>query len=123
MILPGGYRIPRDTIVIPALHYIHMNGEIWGNPTVFNPDRWDTDKVKNRPNASYMPFAADQHICIGFNFALQEVKVFLPKLVYRYNFHCASYTSVEYDPMFQLIRPTNLCIRAERRVQWPPKSE
>ena len=100
-----------------------MNGEIWDNPTVFSPDRWDTDKVKNRPNASYVPFAAGQRMCIGFNFALQEVKVFLPKLVYRYKFHRASDTSVEYDPMFQLIRPTNLYIRAERRVKWPPKSE
>jgi hypothetical protein len=31
--------------------------------------------------------------------------------------------SVEYDPMFQLIRPMNLYVRAHKRVKWPPKGD
>ncbi|KAF4471539.1 cytochrome P450 oxidoreductase [Fusarium albosuccineum] len=123
LILPGGYKIPKDAIVIPALHHIHNNTKIWDNPTFFDPDRWDTERVKNRPNASYIPFATGPRMCVGFNFALQEVKVFLPKLVYRYKFSLAQDGPVEYDPMFQLIRPNNLYVRAERRVKWPSKSE
>ena len=123
MVLPGGLKLPKDSIVIPALHHIHMNPAIWDNPQRFDPDRWDTEAVKNRPNASYVPFATGPRMCIGFNFALQEVKVFLPKLVYRYKFSKASEASVEYDPMFQLIRPTNLYVRAEKRVKWPPRSD
>ncbi|KAL9945754.1 hypothetical protein ACHAO5_004543 [Verticillium nonalfalfae] len=123
MILPGGYKLPRDAIVIPAIHHIHNNTKIWDNPTLFDPDRWDTDRVKNRPNASYIPFAAGPRMCIGFNFALQEVKVFLPKLLWRYKFSLAQDGPVDYDPMFQLIRPNNLYVRAERRVKWPPKTE
>jgi cytochrome P450 len=123
MILPGGYKLPKDSIVIPAIHHIHNNTKIWDNPAHFDPDRWDTDKVKNRPNGSYIPFATGPRMCIGFNFALQEVKVFLPKLVYRYKFSLAKEGPIEYDPMFQLIRPNNLYVRAERRVKWPPRSE
>ena len=85
--------------------------------------RWDTPEVKNRHKASYLPFATGPRGCIGFNFALQEVKIFLPKLVYRYKFTNAGDDSVEYDPMFQLIRPVNLYVRAERRVKPPPKTE
>ncbi|KAM0324860.1 hypothetical protein ACHAQA_007826 [Verticillium albo-atrum] len=123
MILPGGYKLPRDSIVIPAIHHIHNNTKIWDNPTLFDPDRWDTERVKNRPNASYIPFATGPRMCIGFNFALQEVKVFLPKLLWRYKFSLAQDGPVDYDPMFQLIRPNNLYVRAERRVKWPPQSE
>jgi len=123
MVLPGGYKLPKDAIVIPAIHHIHNNTAIWDNPTSFDPDRWDTDKVKNRPNGSYVPFAAGPRMCIGFNFALMEVKTFLPKLVYRYKFSLAKEGPVEYDPMFQLIRPNNLYVRAERRVKWPPRSD
>ncbi|KAH8649314.1 cytochrome P450 [Xylariales sp. PMI_506] len=123
MILPGGYKLPRDSIVIPAIHHIHNSPKLWDNPALFDPDRWDTDRVKQRPAGSYVPFATGPRMCIGFNFALQEVKVFLPKLVYRYKFSLASDGPVEYDPMFQLIRPNNLYVRAERRVKWPPKSE
>ncbi|KAI0971327.1 cytochrome P450 [Xylaria arbuscula] len=123
MILPGGYKLPKDSIVIPAIHHIHNNTELWDNPARFDPDRWDTDKVKNRPSGSYIPFAAGPRMCIGFNFALMEVKVFLPKLVYRYNFTLAKDGSIDYDPMFPLIRPNNLYVRAERRVKWPPRSD
>ncbi len=62
-------------------------------------------------------------MCIGFNFALTEVKTFLPKLIYRYKWEKASEDPVEYDPMFQLIRPMNLYVRAKRRTEWPEKSK
>ncbi|KAI1180701.1 cytochrome P450 [Nemania sp. FL0916] len=123
MILPGGYKLPKDAIVIPALHHIHNNTELWDNPARFDPDRWDSEKVKNRPSGAYMPFSTGPRMCIGFNFALMEVKVFLPKLLYRYDFSMAKDGPVEYDPMFQLIRPNNLYVRAERRAKWPPRSD
>ncbi|KXJ89362.1 cytochrome P450 [Microdochium bolleyi] len=130
MVLPGGYKLPKDSIVIPALHHIHNNAALWDNPARFDPDRWlDVDSEGNKkqpaPQGSYMPFATGPRSCIGFNFALQEVKIFLPKLVWRYRFTLAAPTDgkVEYDPYFQLIRPNNLYVRAERRGKWPPKSE
>ncbi|KAF4213557.1 hypothetical protein CNMCM8980_007777 [Aspergillus fumigatiaffinis] len=123
LILPGGYKIPQDAVVIPALHHIHNNPAIWDNPARFNPDRWDTGEVKQRHKAAYIPFAMGPRMCIGFNFALQEIKVFLPKLIYRYKFTREGDGPIEYDPMFQLIRPNNLYVRAERRVKWPHKSD
>ncbi|KNG87781.1 putative cytochrome P450 monooxygenase [Aspergillus nomiae NRRL 13137] len=122
LVLPGGYKLPKDSVIIPALHHIHNNPEIWDNPARFNPDRWDTEEVKNRHKAAYIPFAMGPRMCIGFNFALQEIKVFLPKLIYRYKFSREGDGPIEYDPMFQLIRPNNLYVRAERRVKWPPRS-
>lgn len=123
LILPGGAKIPKGSIVIPALHHIHNSPKIWGNPAEFDPDRWDSERVKNRPRNAYMPFATGQRMCIGFNFALQEARIFLTKLVWRYHFAMATEGVVDYDPQFQLIRPTNFYVRAERRVKWPPRSE
>ncbi|PHH82195.1 hypothetical protein CDD82_6753 [Ophiocordyceps australis] len=123
MILPGGYKLPKDSVVVSSIHHLHNNEKYWDNPLRFDPDRWDTEAVKKRPTGLYMPFAIGPRSCIGFNFALQEVKVFLPKLVYRYKFTLAQNGPLEYDPYFQLIRPNNLYVRAEQRVKWPPKSE
>ncbi|QKX56912.1 uncharacterized protein TRUGW13939_04020 [Talaromyces rugulosus] len=122
LILPGGYKLPKDAVVIPALHHIHNNPNLWDNPNQFDPDRWDTNQVKQRHKAAYIPFAMGQRMCIGFNFALQEIKVFLPKLIYRYKFTREGDAPIEYDPMFQLIRPTNLYVRTTRRVKWPPQT-
>ncbi|KAF7586460.1 hypothetical protein BBP40_008820 [Aspergillus hancockii] len=107
LVLPGGFKIPQDSVIIPALHHIHNNPGLWDNPNKFNPDRWDTEEVKNRHKAAYIPFAMGPRMCIGFNFALQEIKVFLPKLIYRYKFAQEGDGHIEYDPMFQLIRPNN----------------
>ncbi|CRL18617.1 Cytochrome P450 [Penicillium camemberti] len=123
LVLPGGYKLPKDAVIIPAIHHIHNNPDIWDNPYKFNPDRWDTPEVKNRHKTSYVPFGAGARMCIGFNFALQEIKVFLPKLIYNYKFVREGDGPIEYDPMFQLIRPNNLYVRAQKRVKWPPKSE
>ncbi|KAF2129351.1 putative cytochrome P450 monooxygenase [Dothidotthia symphoricarpi CBS 119687] len=122
MILPGGYKLPKDSVVIPALHHIHNNPALWDNPAKFNPDRWEVPD-KNRHKAAYIPFAAGPRMCIGFNFALQEIKIFLPKLVWRYKFVKDGDETIEYDPMFQLIRPNNLYVKSEKRAKWPPRSE
>lgn len=55
LILPGGYMLKKGTVVIPAIHHIHNNPKIWDNPAKFDPDRWDTDEVKSRHKAAYIP--------------------------------------------------------------------
>lgn len=122
MILPGGFRLAKDSIVVADLHHIHKNPHIWDNAEKFDPDRWDTEKVKSRPAGSYQPFASGPRSCIGFNFALQEVKIVLSKLLYRYRFSLAETGTVEYNPYYLLIKPNNLYVRAERRFKWPQKT-
>lgn len=119
VIIPGGYRLPEDAVLIPAIHAIHTNPNLWDNPQHFDPDRWDTEAVKNRPQGSYVPFGTGPRGCIGFNLALAEVKILLPELVYRYEFTRQGTDTIEYDPEFQLIRPINLYVRAKRRTEYP----
>lgn len=55
MILPGGYKLKKGSVLILALHHLHMNATVWESPDKFDPDRWDTDAVKQRHKASYVP--------------------------------------------------------------------
>lgn len=124
LILPGGYKMAKDSLVILALHHLHTNSKHWDSPLRFDPDRWETEEVKNRPAGSFQPFGSGARGCIGFNLALEEVKIFLPKFVYRYRFTLAKMDeAVQYDPNQVVIKPDNLYVRAERRVRWPAKSE
>ncbi|KAJ5825926.1 Cytochrome P450 [Penicillium riverlandense] len=116
VVLPGGYRLPPDSVLIPALYAIHTNPNIWRDPLHFDPDRWTTDEVKNKHRCAYMPFATGPRGCIGFNFALLEIKILLCELVTRYEFFREGLEAVEYDPEFQLIRPLNFYVRAKRRT-------
>lgn len=121
-ILPGGYRLKADSVIIPALYAIHTNPAYWREPARFDPDRWDTEEVKNRHRCAYIPFATGPRGCIGFNFALLEVKIIMSELIRRYEFSRESEEAIEYDPEFQLIRPMNLYVVARKRTSWPEKS-
>ncbi|KAE8134687.1 cytochrome P450 [Aspergillus pseudotamarii] len=116
VVLPGGYRLPPDSVIIPALYAIHTNPKTWRDPFRFDPDRWDTEEVKGRHRCAYIPFATGPRGCIGFNFALLEVKILLAELVSRYEFVRDGLEAIDYDPEFQLIRPLNFYVRAKRRV-------
>ncbi|KAB8268975.1 cytochrome P450 [Aspergillus minisclerotigenes] len=116
VVLPGGYRLPPDSVIVPALYAIHTNPKTWRDPFRFDPDRWDTEEVKGRHRCAYIPFATGPRGCIGFNFALLEVKILLAELVSRYEFVRDGLEAIDYDPEFQLIRPLNFYVRAKRRV-------
>jgi cytochrome P450 len=119
VILPGGYRLPAEQCLVSSLYDLHTNPRVWENPQRFDPDRWDTEAVKNRPQGSYLPFATGPRGCIGFNLTLGEVKVLLPELVYRYEFLKDGDEPVQYDPEFLVIKPLNFYVRAKKRTHWP----
>jgi cytochrome P450 len=116
VVLPGGYRLPADSVIVPALYAIHTNPEVRRDPFRFDPDRWTSDETKNKRRCAYIPFATGPRGCIGFNFALLEVKILLSELVSRYEFFREGLDAVEYDPEFQLIRPLNFYVRAKQRA-------
>jgi cytochrome P450 len=122
LILPGGYQLKKGTVVICAIHHIHNNSKVWNNPDTFDPDRWNHDPLKGLPKATYAPFASGGRMCVGFNFALLEVKIFMCKLVYRYHWEKEGDVETNYDPFFQLIRPVDLYVKTTRRETYPTKS-
>ncbi|KAL2139492.1 hypothetical protein VTI28DRAFT_5104 [Corynascus sepedonium] len=124
VVLPGGYLIPKGSIVIPCFPSLHKNPAHWENPLRFDPERWNEEGLAGRlaRKGLYTPFAAGRRGCVGFNLALMEVKMVLVELVYRYAFEDASPETVVYDPEFLVIRPINFYVRPTRRKQWPARS-
>lgn len=122
VVLPGGYRLPSNAVIIPALHAIHTNPNVWRDPFRFDTERWDTEEVQKRHRCAYIPFATGPRGCIGFNFALLEIKILICELVFRYEFEREGLESVDYDPEFQLVRPLNFYVSAKKRTSWPSKS-
>ncbi|PSN59362.1 putative cytochrome P450 monooxygenase [Corynespora cassiicola Philippines] len=121
VILPGGYIIPKNSVVISCFPSMHKNPQYWDNPQLFNPDRWMPEgfAAKAASSGVYTPFAAGGRGCVGFNLALLEVKMVLLELVYHYHFEDSSPDAVVYDPEFLVTRPLNFYMRPVRRTSWP----
>ncbi|KAJ7055685.1 cytochrome P450 [Mycena amicta] len=116
VIMPGGYLVPQGAQVTVALHSVMINPEHWTDPLTFNPDRWGTEEVRKRHKNAFIPFAAGGRGCIGFNFALQEMKLVMTRVVLNFQIENVTEGAVIYDPDFSLFRPLNFRMRLHKQV-------
>ncbi|KAJ6564144.1 cytochrome P450 [Mycena capillaripes] len=116
VIMPGGILVPKGAQVTVALHSVMVNPEHWKDPLTFDPDRWGTEEVRKRHKYAYIPFAAGGRGCIGFNFALQEIKIVLARVVLNFQIENTTEGAVIYDPDFSLFRPLNFRMRLHKQI-------
>ncbi|HAA27885.1 MAG TPA: cytochrome P450 [Cyanobacteria bacterium UBA8553] len=77
----GGYALPEGTEVFVSIYQTHHMPELYAEPEVFNPQRWETIEPSM---FEYVPFSAGSRTCIGAAFALIEMKIVLAMLLQRY---------------------------------------
>lgn len=81
------FSFPRDTIVILFYYGLHRDQRYWEEPAAFKPSRFQNEKgAKDKPKA-YYPFGAGPRLCIGNNFAMAEMTLFLQAVVKRFQFN------------------------------------
>ncbi|KAG8686029.1 hypothetical protein FRC11_009638 [Ceratobasidium sp. 423] len=94
-----GIRVRKgDSIVIPILS-VNRAKDVWGEDSMdFTPDRWDNlpEAVKDMPGVwgHILTFLHGPHACIGFRFAVEEMKSMLYVLVRALEF--------EIDPSIEI---------------------
>ncbi|CAN1313162.1 Cytochrome P450 CYP749A22 [Linum perenne] len=83
LIVPAGVQVH---VPIMACHH---DREIWGNDVhLFKPDRFSEGIVKatNNNSSAFMPFGMGPHMCVGFNFAMNEAKITIAMILQRFTF-------------------------------------
>ncbi|KAL0486423.1 cytochrome P450 [Acrasis kona] len=80
-----GYKIPKGTMISPDFYSLHYNKEYYG-PSVneFRPERFLGEEGKSIPRFAHLPFSAGARVCIGNHFSVLEQKVFLARLLLRF---------------------------------------
>lgn len=75
------FRIPKDTIMVLFYYGLHRDALHFENPTAFQPERFlKKNSDKDKPKAFY-PFGAGPRLCIGNNFAMAEMAIFLREFI------------------------------------------
>ncbi|KAL5514900.1 hypothetical protein ACEPAG_2216 [Sanghuangporus baumii] len=109
-----------DGVVIPILA-LNRAKHIWGDDAAeFNPDRWTSPPAaaKSIPGlwSDLMTFSGGPRSCIGFRFALVEMKVILFTLVRRFEF-CLALPAEHIDVCsVAFLRPS---VRGKKGAQLP----
>jgi cytochrome P450 len=77
--IPGGITIATCSILA------HHDPELWPNPDVFDPDRFESGN-EGRHSHAYIPFMAGSRICLGMNFFWAEAKILLAHFITHFDF-------------------------------------
>ncbi|HET9677967.1 MAG TPA: cytochrome P450 [Solirubrobacterales bacterium] len=86
----GGYELPAGARVVPSIHLIHRDPEIYPEPDRFLPERF----LDNPPGTyTWIPFGGGVRRCLGAAFAQFEMQVVLRELVRRWEIKPASAAS------------------------------
>merc|ERR1719369_2298078 len=80
-----GHIIPKNTHVIPLLHGVHMDPEVWDQPEEFRPERFLNEEGKIQKPKHFMPFGAGQRMCLGDKLAEMELQLFFSSLLHVYD--------------------------------------
>ncbi|MGF1490834.1 MAG: cytochrome P450 [Prochloraceae cyanobacterium] len=79
------YSIPQGWSVQYSISNTSQDKEIYQNPELFNPDRFNSENAEDRNKTfGYIPFGGGIRECLGKEFAKLEMKIFAAMLVKNY---------------------------------------
>ncbi|XP_078692542.1 cytochrome P450 4F4-like isoform X1 [Branchiostoma floridae x Branchiostoma belcheri] len=100
-----GVNIPKDTYMGIDIYGLHHNPAVWGTDHMeFDPSRFHPDRLKDMDSHAFIPFSAGQRNCIGQNFAMNEEKVLLARLIHKFVF--------EVDPSRPVVKEMGILMMA-----------
>ncbi|CAN6973599.1 unnamed protein product [Brassica oleracea var. botrytis] len=84
-LVPTGYTIPADWIVLVIPSLVHFDPEVYDNPFEFNPWRWEGKELRSG-SKTFMVFGAGARQCAGSEYARLQISLFIHHLVTTYDF-------------------------------------
>ena len=99
--------IPKKMVLWIPIFSIHRDPNIYPNPDVFDPERFNEDATAARHPMHYLPFGDGPRNCIGARFAVCQTKVGLIKILRNHKVHVCDKTTIpyEFDPGAFLLAP------------------
>ncbi|KAI5678840.1 hypothetical protein M9H77_09790 [Catharanthus roseus] len=85
----GRLTLPGEMDVLIPIYALHGNQEVWGTDAhLFKPERFSegVTKATNYNTTAYLPFGGGPRICVGLNFATNELKIALSMILQHYKF-------------------------------------
>jgi cytochrome P450 len=107
----NNHHIPKGTVVVSFYYGLHRDPKHWQAPTAFQPARFTGEAEKNTKKVFY-PFGAGPRLCIGNNFAMAEMSIFLQAFLKRFDVQPGS-TAPVIRPLVTL-RPDRVELQIQR---------
>ncbi|XP_048220431.1 cytochrome P450 2E1-like isoform X2 [Perognathus longimembris pacificus] len=80
-----GYRIPKGTVVIPALDSLLYDNQEFPDPDKFKPEHFLNENGKFKYSDYFKPFSAGKRVCVGEGLARMELFLLLSAILQHFN--------------------------------------
>lgn len=80
----NGFTFPKDIVIILFYYGLHRDAKYWPNPNDFMPERFAKENEDKRKPKIYYPFGGGPRLCIGNNFAMAEMAIFLQAMIHAF---------------------------------------
>ncbi len=109
----NGYSFPKGTIIALYYYGLHRSARYWKDPLAFNPGRFLTPDKDGEKGKVFFPFGGGPRLCIGNNFAMAEMALFVQAFIHNFDLHATAVTP-RVRPLVTL-RPEGVFLKVERR--------
>jgi cytochrome P450 len=114
-----GHRFEAGTLFMFSQWVLHRLPDVWGDPGVFRPERWDSGRGEKVQRASYFPFGLGPRSCLGLSLAQLETRLVLATILQRFMPALVPNHPVEPLPLITLRMKHGLLVQmmpAQRRI-------
>lgn len=80
-----GYTIPKGWTCVISDQFSNFDTKYYRDPLVFNPRRWQDPDMSNTP---HITFGGGPRLCLGYDFSMLVISVFLHHLVTNFQWDC-----------------------------------
>ncbi len=95
-----GYEIPKNTMLLLAIYELHRDERFWDAPKDYVPERFDPSNKKDFSDY-YFPFGAGPRMCVGNNFAMQEMIITVAEILRNYTLK-SDVEEIQINPLISL---------------------
>lgn len=83
----GGHVLPNTSDVFIIPYATHRLASIYPNPEAFEPARFTAENCRSRHPYAYLPFSAGPRNCVGYKFAMIEIKTVIANVLRKFTLH------------------------------------
>jgi len=111
--LPTGQIMPRGTTFMIGIWETHHNPYEWNQPHIIKPRRFL--KKENLKINQFIPFSAGGRKCIGYKYALVQIRTVLTRIIEDYRIYTDMDHETELTRIMTLNPSNGVKIRIEKR--------